>query len=244
MPDVQLLSGDCLDLLPAWPADSVAATVTSPPYNLGASPSARRHPRARRGTGLDWRGYGADADALPEPVYQAQQRALLTALYRVTRPGGMLFYVHKDRLGGGRLISPWAWLAASPWHVRQQIVWDQGRTHRWDGWHLAPRHEYIFWCVKGPAIANLGPAKAYSSIWRIPAARTPDHPAPFPAALVRRCLEMSTRPGDVVCDPYAGSGTTGAVALELGCTAILIERDPAYSAGLAARFTTGQESAA
>jgi DNA modification methylase len=55
------------------------------------------------------------------------------------------------------------------------------------------------------------------------------HPATFPRELARRCILLGSRPGDAVLDPFGGSGTTGAVAQELGRRAILIELNPEYS---------------
>lgn len=55
------------------------------------------------------------------------------------------------------------------------------------------------------------------------------HPAAFPRELARRCILLSTKPGDTVLDPFGGSGTTGAVAQEEGRRAILIELNPSYN---------------
>jgi len=54
------------------------------------------------------------------------------------------------------------------------------------------------------------------------------HPTQKPVALMRWCLKLATKPGDLVLDPFAGSGTTGVAALMEGRRAILIEREPAY----------------
>ncbi len=56
-----------------------------------------------------------------------------------------------------------------------------------------------------------------------------EHPAAFPAELVRRCILLGSRPGDVVLDPFSGSGTTGVVATELQRQAVLIELNPDYA---------------
>lgn len=55
------------------------------------------------------------------------------------------------------------------------------------------------------------------------------HPAAFPRELARRCIQLGSRPGDIVLDPFGGSGTTGVAANELGRRAILIEINPEYA---------------
>jgi DNA modification methylase len=63
-----------------------------------------------------------------------------------------------------------------------------------------------------------------SALWRVNAEASPyRHVAMWPRALVRQMLIPTTRPGDIVLDPFAGSGTTGEIAVELGLKAILIE---------------------
>ena len=66
-------------------------------------------------------------------------------------------------------------------------------------------------------------------VWTVaPAQFRGAHFATFPEALIMPCILAGTRPGDVVMDPFGGSGTTGKVALELGRKALLIELNPDY----------------
>ena len=67
-----------------------------------------------------------------------------------------------------------------------------------------------------------------STVWNIPPARREGHPAPFPVELARRCVRLSTWPGETVLDPFAGSGTTLLAARQLGRRAIGIERSERY----------------
>lgn len=79
--------------------------------------------------------------------------------------------------------------------------------------------------------------EAVNSIWRInPEASPYRHVAMWPRVLVRQMLLPTTRPGDIVLDPFAGSGTTGEVALELGRKAILIESSGLCQEALADRL--------
>ena len=77
------------------------------------------------------------------------------------------------------------------------------------------------------------------SVWTVPTLPYKEaHFATFPAALITPCILAGTKAGDVVLDPFGGSGTTGMVALELGRQAILIELNPDYSKLIEKRTTT------
>lgn len=79
------------------------------------------------------------------------------------------------------------------------------------------------------AVNGLVEDRNYRSVWTLPTQPLKeDHFAAFPEALVRRCIIAGTRPGDMVLDPFGGSGTTGRVAIELGRRATLIELNPKY----------------
>jgi site-specific DNA-methyltransferase (adenine-specific) len=80
-----------------------------------------------------------------------------------------------------------------------------------------------------------------STVWNLaPAARQRDgHPAPFPLELARRCIRLSTWPGEVVLDPFAGTGTTLLAARQLGRRAIGIERSEAYCLAAIDRLAQG-----
>jgi site-specific DNA-methyltransferase (adenine-specific)/site-specific DNA-methyltransferase (cytosine-N4-specific) len=66
------------------------------------------------------------------------------------------------------------------------------------------------------------------------------HPAAFPKELARRCILLGSAEGDVVLDPFGGSGTTGVVANELHRKAIIIELNPTYAATALSRSLTIQ----
>jgi site-specific DNA-methyltransferase (adenine-specific) len=68
-----------------------------------------------------------------------------------------------------------------------------------------------------------------STVWNLrPAHRSGGHPAPFPLELARRCVRLSTWPGEVVFDPFAGTGTTLLAARQLGRRAVGIEASERY----------------
>lgn len=80
------------------------------------------------------------------------------------------------------------------------------------------------------AVGNLVTHRNRRSVWTIPSEPTKEaHFAAYPTALVRPCILAGCPARGVVLDPFAGTGTTGAVALELGCSAVLIELNPDYA---------------
>lgn len=69
------------------------------------------------------------------------------------------------------------------------------------------------------------------SVWTVPTAPYKEaHFATYPPDLIKPCILAGSRPGDVILDPFGGSGTTGAVALELGRSSLLLELNPDYAA--------------
>jgi site-specific DNA-methyltransferase (adenine-specific) len=79
-----------------------------------------------------------------------------------------------------------------------------------------------------------------STVWQIAPARRDGHPAPFPIELARRCIRLSTWPGETIFDPFAGSGTTVLAARQLGRRAIGIEASAAYCDQIVARLAQGE----
>ncbi len=87
-----------------------------------------------------------------------------------------------------------------------------------------PGYYYDHEAIREPSGANL------RNYWMLgPNTSNASHPAVFPNELARRCILLGSRPGDVVLDPFSGSGTTGIVAIELRRKAILVELNEAYA---------------
>ena len=102
-----------------------------------------------------------------------------------------------------------------------------------DGWERSAPSEFEGWrdSVGGwPTLC--------STVWNLaPASRTPSgHPAPFPVELARRCIRLSTWPGETVLDPFAGTGTTLLAARQLGRRAIGVEVSEAYCLSIVDRL--------
>lgn len=117
-------------------------------------------------------------------------------------------------------------LLLTGWRLRLPIVWNKGRQSPEDLAHVRrPRwqHEMIFMLAPGPERTRFFPQRLTEtgSVWTFPPGGSgPAHLAPFPNELARRCIIPSTSPGDLVLDPFAGSGTTVRVAELIGRRAI------------------------
>jgi hypothetical protein len=134
-----------------------------------------------------------------------------------------------DYLVGGFLDVPGAVLREllrRGWRLRLPIVWDQGQEGPESLRHTGrPRwaHEMIYLLAPGPTRPRFYPSllEETGSVWHFrPGGSGPSHLAPFPDELARRCILPATLPGDLVVDPFDGSGTTRRVAETLGRRAL------------------------
>jgi DNA modification methylase len=107
--------------------------------------------------------------------------------------------------------------------VTEYILVYRKKTDKLIDWNIRNHHDQ-------GAVARSKVADGYeqTNIWRLPPAHSKDHPAVFPAALVERVIKYYSFEGDVVLDPFAGSGTLGRVAYQLGRKFVLSELDPNY----------------
>ena len=200
----------------------VNLVVTSPPYNIGSKSPKQITARSRGGyDAKSWGAIEGYADKRPEATYQESQAAFLRWCEQRLAKGGVIVYNHKDRHVKGRLISPLEWIlkVSDVLVIHDQIVWDRGSTHNHSPAFCYPENEYIF-VLKRPrekiAFKNqdffwkLNPNKGCSTVWRIPPhiTRHNPHNAPFPLHLAQHCVRLWSKPGDLVCDPYLGSGTS------------------------------------
>ena len=165
------------------PNDTIDCIVTSPPYNLSH--------KAQRNKKHNIAGYDGFDDRLPQEEYEEQQVRLLDACVRVLKPGGSIFYNHKERMLRGVAIPPHRWVLRSTAELVQTIVWNRVSTHNVDSVRLYPTVEYIFRLRKPgcPPRFNKKCAK-WTLVWEVSFAETRHnaHPAPFPVELPARLL--------------------------------------------------------
>jgi len=186
--------------------------------------------------------YKGSSDSLRESDYQAEQIDVLNELYRVTKPGGYIFYNHKLRWLKGTMIHPMEWIAKSKWDIRQEIIWDRGIAANIRGWRFWQIEERVYWMQKGIQVGEeiLSKHAKMSSIWKIrPESRFPEHPAPFPLEFPTRCIYcmFDNANGLNVLDPYCGTGTTLVAAKILGHNYVGIDICPDYQSLFQNRLT-------
>jgi DNA modification methylase len=220
---------------------------TSPPYNIG-SKSPRIDGRRKDGS-YDPKSYGGItgyADSLPEDEYQRQQVEFLHWAARALNDDGTLVYNHKPRRKNGVMIHPMEWLLQCPDLVlMEEIIWDRGSTHNHANRLFWPTTErlYVFRKSEGTyRFINSDSLEFRDDHWSIPLcsrkATEHGHACPFSERLTVNVIEAFTAPGDLVCDPYSGSGTTAVVAAAMGRNFIGSELSPEY---YAASLTRVQE---
>lgn len=128
------------------------------------------------------------------------------------------------------------------WWLRSEVIWHKPNAHPESVRDRPTKaHETVFLFSKGlryyyEVDAVKGPnGRRLRSVWDIPTkpqrrskGDETRHPAKMPIALARRCLQLTSKPGGVVLDPYAGSGTTLCAARDAGCNWVGIEIEPAF----------------
>jgi len=219
------------DVILALP--KVRCVVTSPPFNQSIdafSPSGMH--RETRWVGKISGGY---SDQVEEVEYQKHQRDVINMLASILEPDGSLFYNHKIRWRDGNLLHPVSWLSGVNLQLRQEIVWARNGSVTLNARMFAPSDERIYWFDNGKHCWNQD-SVSHMTVWHIAqfgsfgTARggVTGHPCAFPTEIPLRCIKATSAEGDLVLDPYMGSGTTLIAAKKLNRRAIGIEVNERY----------------
>jgi len=201
--------GDCIKVMNKMPVGSIDLIVTSPPYNLRNSTGNGM----KDGRGGKWsnakliNGYKSHNDNMPHNKYVQWQRDCLTAMLRVLKDDGAIFYNHKWRVQGGLFQDRSDIVEGFP--VRQIIIWQRKGGINFNPGYFLPTYEVIYMICK-PNFKLAPKANAIGDVWSIPQESKNPHPAPFPVELVQRCIQSTN--AQIVLDPFIGSGTTAIAA--------------------------------
>lgn len=234
----RILQGDSIEVLAELPAESVDLVFADPPYNLQLQKELRRPNNSRvRGVKENWDKFASFES------YDEFTRAWLSACRRVLKKSGTLWVIgsyHNIHRVGAILQDMNFWMLNS-------VVWIKNNpTPNFRGVRFTNAHETLLWAQKEKgqpytfnhhAMKQLNGEKQMRSDWYLPIATGRErlrsngraaHPTQKPEALLYRVLQASSNPGDLVLDPFFGTGTTGVVAKRLHRHWIGIEQDAAY----------------
>ena len=246
LPLDQIVMGDCLDVLASLPAASVDLIFADPPYNLQLGGDLSRPDGSHVDAVTDdWDKFDSLA------AYDHFTRRWLAEAKRVLKPNGAIWVIgsyHNIFKVGSAIQDLGYW-------ILNDIVWRKANPMpNFKGTRFTNAHETLIWASTGErarytfnyrSMKTLNDELQMRSDWEFPICGGPErlkqngvkvHPTQKPEALIYRILLACTKPGDVVLDPFFGTGTTGAVAKRLGRRWIGIEREPGYVAAAAERI--------
>ncbi|MEM6974190.1 MAG: site-specific DNA-methyltransferase [Pseudomonadota bacterium] len=242
----RVLEGDCLEVLATLPDASVDLVFADPPYNLQLKGELHR-PNHTRVDGVEdaWDRFESFA------AYDRFTAAWLVEARRVLKPNGALWVIgsyHNIFRVGATLQDVGFW-------VLNDVVWRKTNPMpNFRGKRFCNAHETLIWAARDEdtkptfhyeALKELNDGLQMRSDWVMPICGGPErlrdeggqklHPTQKPEGLLHRVILGTTNPGDVILDPFFGTGTTGAVAKRLGRHFVGIERESRYAAVARAR---------
>ncbi|WP_417242050.1 site-specific DNA-methyltransferase [Celeribacter sp.] len=239
LPLNQILGGDCIEIMNSLPEGSVDLIFADPPYNLQLRGDLHRPDNSKVDAVDDaWDQFDSFK------VYDNFTRDWLAAARRILKPNGAIWAIgsyHNVYRMGAELQNQGFW-------ILNDVVWRKSNPMpNFRGKRFTNAHETIIWASKNEAAKytfNYEALKALNegiqmrSDWVLPICNGGErlknedgekaHPTQKPESLLHRILVGTTNPGDVVLDPFFGTGTTGAVAKMLGREFIGIEREEKY----------------
>ncbi|EKF41323.1 site-specific DNA-methyltransferase [Nitratireductor indicus] len=235
-----IIKGDCVAALNRLPDQSVDVIFADPPYNLQLEGTLHRPDQSRVDAVDDeWDQFESFA------AYDAFTRAWMLAARRVLKPNGTIWVIgsYHNIFRVGSVMQDLGY-----WFLND-IVWRKSNPMpNFRGRRFQNAHETMIWASRDKSSKgytfNYEAMKAANddlqmrSDWLFPICTGKErlktdegdklHPTQKPEALLARIIMSSTKPGDVVLDPFFGSGTTGAVAKRLGRHFVGIEREDSY----------------
>ena len=238
LPLNKVIQGECIQTLETLPADSVDMIFADPPYHLQLEQDLWRPDQSLVDGVTDyWDRFSNDEE------YSAFTQAWLSACKRVLKNTGTIWVIgtyHNIYRVGSMMQELGFWFL-------NDIVWIKTNPMpNFRGVRFTNAHETLLWASKSKgsrytfnhhAMKSLNGDIQMRSDWVLPICTGPErikvdgkkaHPTQKPESLMYRIILSSTNPGDIVLDPFFGTGTTGAVAKKLGRQWIGIERDSKY----------------
>lgn len=242
-----VINADSIKLMNEMEANSVDLIFADPPYNMQLGDMLMRPDNSIvNGVNEEWDSFESLA------AYDEYTKQWLTAARRVLKDNGSIWVIgsyHNIYRVGYILQNLGFW-------ILNDVIWNKvNPMPNFKGTRFTNAHETLIWAVKNPkakytfnyeAMKALNDDTQMRSTWEIPLCTGKErlkndkgeklHPTQKPEALLYRIILASSKPGDVVLDPFFGTGTTGAVAKKLGRNFIGIEKDAEYIKGAVARI--------
>ena len=239
----QILIGDCVEIMRGIPTGSVDAVFADPPYNLQLGQKTLYRPEdqtAARAVRDTW-----DAFESPEQ-YNKFTREWMTECKRILHPTGAMWTIGSYH----NIFQVGAIMQELGFWILNDVVWVKTNPMpNFRGTRFTNAHETLIWATPTKTgkytfnyetMKKLNGGKQMRSDWDMNIClgeeRLKDengkslHNTQKPMDLLRRVILASTKPGDIILDPFMGSGTTAAAARELGRKFIGIEREESYVA--------------
>ncbi len=239
----QLITGDCLRVMAAWPDGCIDHCIVDPPFNI-SSGSGRK---SKNGLGWAFSSHVTMEetwDAFTKDEFFAFNVQWLREVSRVVKPNGNMLvfgtYHNIYQLGfilqqvlERRILNSVVWFkpnaqpnitARTLTESTEQIIWAvNGTPAKATGW------TFNYWDAK-----EMNDGKQMRNLWQFPV--TPQrerangkHPSQKPLALLERAVLLASKPGDLLLDPFGGAGTLGVAAAKHERDWLLIESEPAYA---------------
>jgi site-specific DNA-methyltransferase (adenine-specific) len=247
---VTLYQGDCLAILPAFPEEHFDMVFADPPYLLSNDGVTCRGGKMVSVNKGDWdrsRGFDADHEFVLSWLAECRRVMKPDATIWVSGTQHIIYSVGfaMQKLGF-RLLNDIVWYKVNPppnlgcrcfAHSTEIVLWAA----------KSPRSRHTFNYVDMKAIPNLpfdGPGKQMRNAWAVLPPRRDEkafgkHPTQKPLALLDRIVRAASREGDLVLDPFLGSGTTALACLRRGRGCVGIEMESGYLTQAAHRLEQG-----
>ena len=249
LPLDKVLIGDCVSLMNGLPANSVDVIFADPPYNLQLTNELLRPNQSRvDGVVEAWDKFSSFA------AYDTFTLQWLSAAKRVLKKTGTIWLIGSYH----NIFRVGAILQDLDFWILNDIMWRKTNPMpNFRGRRFTNAHETLIWAARDPGVTNytfnydamkaLNEGLQMRSDWLLPICSGDErlkneagdkaHPTQKPEALLHRVILASTKEGDVILDPFFGTGTTGAVAKRLGRHFIGIEREHEYASKAIARIS-------
>ena len=237
-----ILAGDCLEQLRKIPSESVDVVFADPPYNLQLGGGLTRPDQSKvDGVDDEWDKFASFA------AYDEFSRNWMAQCRRILKPTGTIWVIgsyHNIFRVGSVMQDLGFWML-------NDIIWRKSNPMpNFRGTRFTNAHETLIWASRSEdqktytfnyeALKACNDDLQMRSDWVLPICNGSErikgndgkkaHPTQKPESLLHRIILASTKPGDVILDPFFGTGTTGAVAKRMGRNFIGIERDEGYIA--------------